>query len=90
MRLLNEQATDVVFMTDQTLGWYPQLSELFQVNRDRLHVTDRVLNPMYDEVLLQPATEEQLARLDNPPDAYRYITFWRVTGPLVFPSDWPQ
>jgi hypothetical protein len=76
-------------MTDQTLGWYPKIDELFQLNRDRLQVIDRVANPLNDEVLLQPATEERLAHLGDPPDAYRYITFWRATAPLAFPSDWP-
>lgn len=87
--LLTGQITNAVFMTDQTLGWYPKIDELFQLNRDRLQVIERVANPLYDEVLLQPATADGLAHLDDPPDAYRYITFWRATAPLTFPSDWP-
>jgi 4-amino-4-deoxy-L-arabinose transferase-like glycosyltransferase len=90
MQLLNQQGANVVFMTDQTLSWYPKLDELFRLNRDRLQVIDRVPNPLYDEVLLQPATADGLAHINDPPDAYRYITFWRVTAPLAYPSDWPH
>jgi 4-amino-4-deoxy-L-arabinose transferase-like glycosyltransferase len=92
VRLLNEKASTVVFMTDQTLTWDSVATEkaLFDLNRDRLLVIDRVPNPLYDDVLLQPATEDKLSHLDDPPDAYRYITFWRVTGPLLYPPSWPH
>jgi 4-amino-4-deoxy-L-arabinose transferase-like glycosyltransferase len=88
-RLLNEKASSVVFMTDETLRWFPELQAFFDLNRDRLLVVDRVPNPVYAEVLLQPATEDGLSHLDDPPDADRYITFWRVTGPLLYPASWP-
>ncbi len=90
VNLLKEKGSTAVFMTDQTLGWYPKIQALFDLNRDRLEVIDKVPNPLYDEVLLQPATEERLSHLDDPPAAYRYITFWRLTGPLLFPPNWPQ
>ena len=89
-RLLDQKACTVVFMTDQTLTWYPELQAFFDLNRDHLVVVDKVPNPLYPEVLLQPATEAGLAHLDDPPDAFRYITFWRVTGPLLYPPSWPQ
>jgi 4-amino-4-deoxy-L-arabinose transferase-like glycosyltransferase len=88
--LLSEQTTNVVLVTDQTLSWYPKIDEFFRLNRDRLRVIDRVPNPLYDEVFLQPATAYGLAHINDPPDAYRYITFWRVTAPLAFPADWPH
>lgn len=89
VRLLNEKGSTAVFMTDQTLGWYPQIQALFDLNRDRLVVVDKVPNPLYDEVLLQPATEEGLSHVHDPPDAYRFITFWRLNGPLLYPPSWP-
>jgi hypothetical protein len=88
VQLLNAKGSNVVFMTDQALSWYPAAEHLFDLNRDRLQVIDRVPNPLYDEVLLQPATEDGLAHINDPPDSYRYITFWRVTAPLAYPPDW--
>ena len=89
-QILNQRGDRVVFMTDQTLAWYPQIDQFFQRNQDHLRVANRIPNPLYDEVLLQPTTQERLNTLSNPPDDYRYITFWRVTGPLTYPSTWPQ
>lgn len=86
---LLRQRSPVYFMTDQTLSWYPAIDDLVTLNRDRLQVVDRVPNPLYDEVLLQPATMDRLTHLHDPPDDYRYITFWRVTQPLQFPPSWP-
>lgn len=88
--LLNAKGSSVVFMTDQALSWYPAAQHLFDLNRDRLQVIDRVPNPLYGEVLLQPATQDGLAHINDPPDSYRYITFWRVMAPLAYPSDWPS
>jgi hypothetical protein len=92
VQLLKAKGSNVVFITDQTMTWFAfaDLQAFFDLNRDRLNVIDRVANPMYDEVMLQPATADGLAHIDNPPDAYRYITFWRVTGPLQFPPTWSQ
>lgn len=87
---LNEKGTRAVLMTDQTVSWYQLTEQFFQLNRDHLQVLQRIPNPMYDEVLLQPATSDRLAHLGDPPVDYRYITFWRVTGPLAFPPQWPR
>jgi 4-amino-4-deoxy-L-arabinose transferase-like glycosyltransferase len=89
-RALNQKGSAAVLVTDQTLLWYPVLQTFFEMNRDRLTVMNRVPNPQFDEVLLQPATEEKLQQLSDPPDADRYITFWRVTGTLLYPPGWPQ
>jgi hypothetical protein len=89
VQLLNEKGSKVVFMTDQTVGWFADATAFFDLNRDRLDVVARVPNPLYPEVFLQPATADKLSHLDDPPDAYRYITFWQVTGPLLYPANWP-
>ena len=90
VQLLNAKASNEVIITDQTIGWFVPISDFFTLNRDRMTVVNRVPNPMYDEVLLQPATVDKLSHLDDPPDVYRFITFWRVTGPLLYPPSWPQ
>jgi 4-amino-4-deoxy-L-arabinose transferase-like glycosyltransferase len=86
---LLRQRSPIYLMTDQTLGWYPAIKDLVDANRDRLQMVDRVPNPLYDEVLLQPATADRLTHLNDPPDDYRYITFWRVMRGLQFPPSWP-
>ena len=90
VQLLNDKGSTAVFMTDQTIDWFAQASAFFQLNRDRLEVIARVPNPLYPEVFLQPATTDKLSHLDNPPDAYRYITLWRVNGTLLIPPSWPK
>lgn len=90
VQLLKDKGSGVVIITDQTMMWFVDIRAFFELNRDRLKVIDRVANPMYDELMLQPATYDKLANLANPPDEYRYITFWRVTAPLLYPPNWPQ
>ena len=90
IRDLSGKASAIYFMTDQTLLSHSDLMDFFTLNRDRLVVVDRVPNPLYPEVLLQPATDDRLAHLNDPPDAFRYITIWRATGPLLYPPSWPQ
>jgi hypothetical protein len=86
---LRERPTSVVFMTDLTLAAYPRVQSFFDLNHDRLRVITRVPNGLYPEVFLQPATTYKLSHLNDPPDSFRYITFWQATGPLLFPPDWP-
>lgn len=88
VQLLTEKGSTIVFMTDQTMLDFHLQAIFFDLNLDRLKVIDRVPNPLYDDVFLQPATYYGLSHLDDPPDSYRYITFWRVTGPLLFPPSW--
>jgi hypothetical protein len=88
--VLEQKSPNLYFMTDQTLTWDARIVEFFRINRDHLQVVDRIPNPMYPEVLLQPAYEDRLEHLNDPPDAYRYITIWKVTGALTLPSSWPQ
>ncbi len=90
VQLLNERPSTLVFMTDLTLVETPRVNAFFQLNRDRLEVIARVPNGLYPEVYLQPATTAKLSRLNNQPDAFQYITFWRATGPLLYPPDWPK
>lgn len=89
-QLLTQPGARPVLMTDQTVSWHPNITAFFDLNRDHLTVLDRIPNGMYDEVLLQPATDDRLAQLSDPPDYYRYITFWQVSGPLRFPDSWPH
>jgi len=88
--VLEQKSPNLYFMTDQTLTWDARIVEFFRINRDHLQVVARIPNPMYPEVLLQPAYEDRLEHLNDPPDAYRYITIWKVTGALTLPSSWPQ
>jgi 4-amino-4-deoxy-L-arabinose transferase-like glycosyltransferase len=88
--VLRQEPSRVVFMTDLTLYAYPRVEAFFELNRDRLQVIDRLPNPLYPEVFLQPATTYKLSHLDHPPEEYTYITFWRPTAPLLYPPDWPQ
>jgi 4-amino-4-deoxy-L-arabinose transferase-like glycosyltransferase len=90
VQLLKERAATVVFMTDQTREWYPDIKAFFALNRDRLVVIARVPNPLYPEVLLQPATADKLSHVEDPPEAYRYIIFWRPTAPLLYPPGWQE
>jgi 4-amino-4-deoxy-L-arabinose transferase-like glycosyltransferase len=90
VQVLNEKSSTVVFMTDLTVGAYPPVKAFFALNRDRLLVIARVPNPLYPEVFLQPATADKLSHLDDPPEEYRYITFWRATAPLLYPPSWRQ
>lgn len=89
VRLLNDKAPNLYFMTDQR-ALDPTVQAFFDLNRDRLQVIARVSNPLYPEVLMQPATEYELKHLDHPNDAFRYITIWKVTGPLIYPPSWPS
>ena len=90
-QLLVDKGPNAYVMTDQTLSWDPVLQQFFSLNRDRLAVVEKIRNPLYPEVLLQPTpgSSDRLWVLSNPPEYYLYITFWRVTGPLTFPPDWP-
>jgi len=88
--LLEQRSPNLYFMTDQTLSWDTSIEEFFQLNRDQLIVVARVPNPIYPEVLLQPAYEDRLEHVNDPPDLYRYITIWKVTGPLKLPPSWPR
>jgi Dolichyl-phosphate-mannose-protein mannosyltransferase len=90
VQVLNEKRSSVVFMTDETLGAYAPIKDFFTLNRDRLVVIARVPNPLYPEVLLQPATTDKLAHFSDVPDEYKYITFWRATAPLQYPPSWRQ
>ncbi|HEY2597930.1 MAG TPA: glycosyltransferase family 39 protein [Candidatus Dormibacteraeota bacterium] len=90
VQLLKERPSTLVFMTDLTLVETPRVNAFFELNRDRLQVIARVPNGLYPEVYLQPATTAKLSRLNNQPAAFQYITFWRVTGPLLYPPDWPK
>ena len=89
VKLLYEKPSTVVFMTDLTLAAYPSVNDFFELNRDRLQVLEKVPNPLYPEVFLQPATTYKLQHLVDPPAEFRYITFWRATAPLLNPPDWP-
>jgi 4-amino-4-deoxy-L-arabinose transferase-like glycosyltransferase len=91
-RLLADKGSRAYLMTDQMLSWDPILERFFTLNRSHLDVIARIRNPLYPEVLLQPGpgSYDRLWVLSNPPDYYRYITFWRVSGLLTFPPDWPD
>jgi 4-amino-4-deoxy-L-arabinose transferase-like glycosyltransferase len=89
-QILKQQSATVVIMTDLTLAGYPRVQAFFDLNRDRLEVIARVPNGLYPEVFLQPATTDKLSHLYDQPDAFKYITFWRATAPLLLPPDWPQ
>jgi 4-amino-4-deoxy-L-arabinose transferase-like glycosyltransferase len=88
IRAFAPSASAVYFMTDQTLSSYPDLVDFFMVNQDHMQVLARVPNPLFRENLLQPATEDKLKGLDDPPDSFRFITIWRMTGPALYPSSW--
>lgn len=90
VKILKEQPSTVVFMTDLTLAVYASARTFFELNHDRLQVIARVPNGLYPEVFLQPATTYKLQHLGDEPEAFGYITFWRATAPLLFPPDWPQ
>jgi 4-amino-4-deoxy-L-arabinose transferase-like glycosyltransferase len=87
---LLRQKQNLYFVTDQTITWDSNVVDLFALNKGSLAIVDRIPNPMYPEVLLQPAYDSRLEHINDPPDEYRYITVWRVTGPLRFPPNWPQ
>lgn len=89
IQVLDDEPSNVVFMTDLTVAAYPQISDFFALNRDHLQVIAKVPNPLFPEVLLQPATADKLSNLNDPPDEFKYITFWRATGPLLHPPSWP-
>jgi hypothetical protein len=61
-----------------------------KLNRDHLQVIAKVPNPLYPEVLQQPAMQDKLSHVNDPADEFRYITIWHVTGPLLYPPSWPQ
>jgi len=69
---------------------FAPVKDFFALNHDRLVVIDRVPNPLYPEVFLQPATSDKLSHFGNVPDDYRYITFWRATAALQYPPSWRQ
>jgi len=87
-RAINESQVPVYFVTDQTWDFQPAVAAFFETNQKRLEVVAHIPNPMYPEVLLQPATLARLDSLANPPDDYRYITVYRLTGPATIPASW--
>ena len=89
-RLLADKGSSAYLMTDQMVSWDPMLERFFALNKDHLAVIEKVRNPMYPELFLQSATPDRFSYVTNPPDYYRYITFWRVTATLTFPPDWPE
>ena len=90
LRALTTDTSNLYFMTDQTLTSDSDLMAFFELNRDRLQVVERVSNQLYPDSILLPATADRLTHLDDLPDAFRYITIWRATGPLLYPPGWPQ
>jgi 4-amino-4-deoxy-L-arabinose transferase-like glycosyltransferase len=90
VQVLNEKRSSVVFMTDLTLGAFAPIKDFFTLNHARLVVIQRVPNPLYPEVFLQPATTDKLLHFGDVPDEYKYITFWRATAPLQYPPSWRQ
>jgi 4-amino-4-deoxy-L-arabinose transferase-like glycosyltransferase len=90
LRALTTDTSNLYFMTDHTLTSDSDVMAFFELNRDRLQVVDRVPNELYPDTVLLPATADKLAHLDDPPDAFRYITIWKATAPLLYPPGWPQ
>jgi 4-amino-4-deoxy-L-arabinose transferase-like glycosyltransferase len=88
IQALADNTPNVYFMTDHTLTSHPDLMDFFQLNKDRLHVIEKVPNQLYPETILLPATEYGLSHLDDPPVVFRYILIWHATGPLLYPSSW--
>jgi 4-amino-4-deoxy-L-arabinose transferase-like glycosyltransferase len=76
------------FIVDQTRFWAPAMSEFFSQNASSLQVYEEISNPLYPEVILQPAYEYRFPSARNPPHEYRFITIYRATGPLTIPASW--
>jgi 4-amino-4-deoxy-L-arabinose transferase-like glycosyltransferase len=69
-------------LIDQTASWGTAFSDFLRVNSDRLATEGKIPNPLYDEVILQPATLEGLRTRLDPPDRYRNIVILASNGPL--------
>jgi hypothetical protein len=76
------------FVVDQTRFWDPAMSEFFSQNASSLEIIQEISNPLYPEVILQPAYEYRFPAARNPPREYRFITVYRAAGPLTIPASW--
>jgi hypothetical protein len=86
--ILLRQPGTKYFIVDQSRFWVPAMSEFFSQNASSLQVYQEISNPLYPEVILQPAYEYRFPSARNPPHEYRFITIYRATGPLTIPASW--
>jgi 4-amino-4-deoxy-L-arabinose transferase-like glycosyltransferase len=77
-----------VLLLDQTGTWDGRVVDLLSLNEDALRIVEEIPNPMYPEVLLQPAFGPAFDYLSHPPHRFLYITVYRATEPLRIPPSW--
>jgi hypothetical protein len=75
-------------IVDQTVSWDARNAQFMDDNRNRLNLVERIPNPMYDEVFMEPAYANKFAQVDAQPDVFRYIYVYSTDAALTIPDNW--